>query len=185
MRKTEECLSLSFVMNCILRGSGRKEEGVCVKKSGNKTTAIVMELAKPIAEELGLTIWDIRFEKEGAMWVLLVVIDKEGGVSINDCEAMSRPLDKKLDEVDPIEQSYCLEVSSAGIERELTQDWHFEACRGEQVLLRLIRPYQGEREFQGELLGLKDGAVQLRIGEEEFSFSKSDTAFVRLYADLF
>ncbi len=102
MRKTEERLSLSFVMNCILRGSGRKEEGVCVKKSGNKTTAIVMELAKPIAEELGLTIWDIRFEKEGAMWVLLVVIDKEGGVSINDCEAMSRPLDKKLDEVDPI-----------------------------------------------------------------------------------
>ncbi len=139
-------------------------------------------LAKPIADELGLTIWDIRFEKEGAMWVLLVVIDKEGGVSIDDCEAMSRPLDKKLDEVDPIEQSYCLEVSSAGIERELTKDWHFETCKGQQIVVRLIRPYNGVREFVGTLLKLEDATVYLSAEDGEYAFRLNDIAVVRLYA---
>ena len=139
-------------------------------------------LAKPIADELGLTIWDIRFEKEGAMWVLLVVIDKEGGVSIDDGEAMSRPLDKKLDEVDPIEQSYCLEVSSAGIERELTKDWHFETCKGQQIVVRLIRPYNGVREFVGTLLKLEDATVYLSAEDGEYAFRLNDIAVVRLYA---
>ena len=139
-------------------------------------------LAKPIADELGLTIWDIRFEKEGAMWVLLVVIDKEGGVSIDDCEAMSRPLDKKLDEVDPIEQSYCLEVSSAGIERELTKDWHFETCKGQQIVVRLIRPYNGVREFVGTLLKLEDATVYLSAEDGEYAFRLNNIAVVRLYA---
>ena len=139
-------------------------------------------LAKPIADELGLTIWDIRFEKEGAMWVLLVVIDKEGGVSIDDCEAMSRPLDKKLDEVDPIEQRYCLEVSSAGIERELTKDWHFETCKGQQIVVRLIRPYNGVREFVGTLLKLEDATVYLSAEDGEYAFRLNDIAVVRLYA---
>ena len=139
-------------------------------------------LAKPIADELGLTIWDVRFEKEGAMWVLLVVIDKEGGVSIDDCEAMSRPLDKKLDEMDPIEQSYCLEVSSAGIERELTKDWHFEACKGEKVVVRLIRPYNGVREFIGTLSKMEDATVYLSTEDCEYAFRLNDIAVVRLYA---
>lgn len=154
-----------------------------MKKNGGKTTEIVYGLVKPIADELGLTIWDVRFEKEGSTWILLIVIDKEGGVSINDCEALSRPLDKKLDEVDPIEQSYCLEVSSAGPERELTQDWHFEKCAGEEVVVRLIRPYNGEREFRGVLSGLENGAVTIRTGEESYTFLRNDTAFVRLYME--
>ena len=153
-----------------------------MKRSTNKTSYLVYGLAKPIADERGLTIWDIRFEKEGAMWVLLVVIDKEGGVSIDDCEAMSRPLDKKLDEVDPIEQSYCLEVSSAGIERELTKDWHFEACKGQQIVVRLIRPYNGVREFIGTLLKLEDGTVYLSTEDGEYAFRLNDIAVVRLYA---
>ena len=153
-----------------------------MKRSTNKTSELVYRLAKPIADELGLTIWDIRFEKEGAMWVLLVVIDKEGGVSIDDCEAMSRPLDKKLDEVDPIEQSYCLEVSSAGIERELTRDWHFETCKGQQIVVRLIRPYNGVREFVGTLLKLEDATVYLSAEDGEYAFRLNDIAVVRLYA---
>ncbi|MCI5924909.1 MAG: ribosome maturation factor RimP [Oscillospiraceae bacterium] len=153
-----------------------------MKRGTNKTAELVYGLAKPIADELGLTIWDIRFEKEGAMWVLLVVIDKEGGVSIDDCEAMSRPLDKKLDEVDPIEQSYCLEVSSAGIERELTRDWHFETCKGQQIVVRLIRPYNGVREFVGTLLKLEDATVYLSAEDGEYAFRLNDIAVVRLYA---
>ena len=153
-----------------------------MKRGTNKTAELVYGLAKPIADELGLTIWDIRFEKEGAMWVLLVVIDKEGGVSIDDCEAMSRPLDKKLDVVDPIEQSYCLEVSSAGIERELTRDWHFETCKGQQIVVRLIRPYNGVREFVGTLLKLEDATVYLSAEDGEYAFRLNDIAVVRLYA---
>ena len=153
-----------------------------MKRGTNKTAELVYGLAKPIVDELGLTIWDIRFEKEGAMWVLLVVIDKEGGVSIDDCEAMSRPLDKKLDEVDPIEQSYCLEVSSAGIERELTRDWHFETCKGQQIVVRLIRPYNGVREFVGTLLKLEDATVYLSAEDGEYAFRLNDIAVVRLYA---
>ena len=149
-----------------------------------KTVDVVYQLVKPLADELGLTIWDVRFEKEGSMWILLVVIDKEGGVSIEDCEALSRPLDKKLDEVDPIEQSYCLEVSSAGIERELTRDWHFEKCRGMQVVVKLIRSYEGEREFCGELVDFRDSIVTIREERGDFSFLQSDIAYVRLYADI-
>lgn len=154
-----------------------------MKKNGTKTTDIVYQLAKPIADELGLTIWDIRFEKEGSTWILLVVIDKEGGVSINDCEAMSRPLDKRLDEADPIEQSYCLEVSSAGLERELTKEWHYERCKGEKVVVRLIRPYNGEREFVGTLLGLASGAVSIQTETDTYTFLLGDTAYVRLYVE--
>lgn len=153
-----------------------------MKRSTNKTSELVYNLAKPIADELGLNIWDVRFEKEGAMWVLLVVIDKEGGISLDDCEAMSRPLDKKLDEVDPIEQSYCLEVSSAGIERELTKDWHFEACKGEKIVVRLIRPYEGEREFIGELVKMEDSTVYILAEDGEYAFRLSDVATIRLYA---
>lgn len=153
-----------------------------MKKGTGKTVDIVYELAKPIADELGLTLWDIRFEKEGSMWVLLIIIDKEGGVSINDCEAMSRPLDKKLDETDPIEQSYCLEVSSAGIERELTREWHFDHCKGQQVVVKLIRPYNGEREFRGELLGLENGSVAVKTENDTYSFLMGDVAYVRLDA---
>lgn len=154
-----------------------------MKRNSGKTAEIVYELAKPIAESLGLTIWDVRFEKEGSTWILLVVIDKEGGVSIDDCEAMSRPLDKKLDEVDPIEQSYCLEVSSAGLERELTRDWHFDRCKGEQVCLKLIRPYNGGREFSGTLLGLENGAVSIQTEQDKYSFLLTEVAYVRLRFD--
>lgn len=156
--------------------------GECVKRGTNKTAELVYGLAKPIADELGLNIWDVRFEKEGSMWILLVVIDKEGGISLDDCEAMSRPLDAKLDEVDPIEQSYCLEVSSAGIERELTKDWHFDACKGQEIVVRLIRPLNGEREFIGTLTGLVDSEVRIENEDGEMSFKMNDIAVVRLYA---
>jgi ribosome maturation factor RimP len=154
-----------------------------VKKKENKTVRTVYELAAPIAEKLGLTLWDIRFTKEGSMWILSIIIDKEGGVSIDDCEAMSRPLDAKLDEVDPIEQSYCLEVSSAGMERELTRDWHFEALKGKEVVVKLIRPYNGEREFRGVLEGLVEESVVIRTEQGALSFLLADIAHVRLYVD--
>lgn len=154
-----------------------------MKKHTSNTVAVVTELVRPIADSLGLTIWDIEFEKEGSMWILRVTIDKEGGVSVDDCEAISRPLDKKLDEVDPIEQSYCLEVSSAGLERHLSKEWHFEQCMGQKISLRLIRPYNGERDFIGELKNFASNTVSIQTNVEEYQFNLSDIAFVRLYVE--
>ena len=100
------------------------------KGKGGNTVAAVWEIAAPVAEQLGLSIWDIRFQKEGVSWYLRIYIDKEGGVGITDCENFSRAVDGPLDEADPIEQSYYLEVSSPGVERQLTRDEHFKKYIG-------------------------------------------------------
>ena len=120
------------------------------KGKGGSTVKTVWEIAEPIAQSLGLEIWDIRFEKEGADWFLRIFIDKADGVSIDDCVEMSHAIDKPLDEADPIEQSYCLEVSSPGLERDLKRDAHFEKSIGDKIMVKLIRPVDGHyyREHQ-------------------------------------
>ena len=85
------------------------------------TVAIVRDIAKPIADSLGLVLWDVRFQKEGANWYLRIFIDKEGGIEIDDCVNMSHAIEEPLDRLDPIEQSYNLQVSSPGIERNHAQ----------------------------------------------------------------
>ena len=86
-----------------------------------KITDQVWQFAEPIVQEKGCSLWDVEYVREGGEWFLRLYIDKDGGVDINDCENVSRKLDKILDQVDPIDQSYCLEVSSPGIERELVK----------------------------------------------------------------
>ena len=148
------------------------------------TAEKVRELAQPLCEELGLFLWDVRFEKEGATWYLKVLIDKDGGVSMDDCEALTRPLNKLLDETDPISQSYVLEVSSPGIERELVKDWHFLRYIGYPVTVRFIRPRDGRRELVGELCGYEAGVATVAPdGEEPLQIAVADTAFIRLYED--
>lgn len=152
------------------------------KKEKGNTVSVVWQIAQPIAESLGLSLWDVRFVKEGADWFLRIYIDKEDGVSIEDCEAMSRAIDKPLDDADPISQSYCLEVSSPGLERELTRPEHFEMMNGEPVIVRLIRPDEnGERELYGTLAGLIDDEVAL-LGENdaERRIPRKDISFVKL-----
>lgn len=149
------------------------------KKESTAQTA--ERLIKPVLEELGVELWDTRFEKEGGGWYLRYFIDKEGGVNIGDCEAVSRAVDKLLDEADPIEQSYVLEVSSPGIERELVKDWHFERYVGSDVRVRLIRGLDGKREFTGRLLPRSDGEIRICTSDgAEISFPKSGTASVKL-----
>ena len=95
-----------------------------------KVTELVAGLAAPIAEENGCSLWDVEYVREAGQWFLRVYIDKEGGVSIDDCEAVSRPLSDALDEADPIEGSYVLEVSSAGADRPLKKPAHFRQFLG-------------------------------------------------------
>lgn len=151
------------------------------KTSGN-TVNSVWNLAKPIADSLGLSIWDVRFVKEGSQWYLRIFIDKQDGITIEDCEAMSRAIDKPLDDMDFIEQSYCLEVCSPGIERELIREEHFARFKGEKVMVKMVRPMQnGDKEFKGILKDFNNGIVDIVInGEDEISVAKKDTVYIKL-----
>jgi len=153
------------------------------KSKGGGTVAAVTEIARPVAESLGLSLWDVQFQKEGTSWFLRLIIDKPGGVFIEDCENLSRAVDKLLDEADPIEQSYFLEVSSPGIGRELTRAEHYEKMAGSPVVVRLIRPRDGIREFSGELRGLIDGNVTIIKDGQELSFAKAEIAKVNIDDD--
>ncbi len=154
--------------------------------AGKKNTVeLVTELVTPIVEELGLILWDVRFEKEGSAWFLRVFIDKEEEViSTIDCEAVSRPLSDKLDELDPIDQSYYLEVSSPGIDRQLRKPEHFEACEGMDVVVRLIRPFEGVRDFKGNLAASNDEAFSIipdgKTEEEAITFTYAECAYVKI-----
>lgn len=153
------------------------------KKFG-ATEQKIYDLIRPITDELGYYLWDVCYEKEGAMWYLRVFIDQDEGISIDDCERATAPINKILDETDPISQSYMLEVGSAGLERELLKEDHFEICRGDRVRIRFIRSVDGEKEITAVLQEAgKDGvSVVLDSGEEKI-YPLSDIAFVKLYME--
>ena len=147
-----------------------------------KVTELTAGLAAPIVEAAGCTLWDVEYVKEAGEWFLRVYIDKEGGVSINDCEAVSRPLSDALDEADPIEGSYTLEVSSAGADRALKKPEHFQRYLGEQVDVRLYRAREGRKELTGALKSYDGGDVVLELpGRAEAAMEKKDVAQVRLH----
>ncbi len=142
-----------------------------------KVTDAVAGLARPIVEQAGCTLWDVEYVKEAGEWFLRVYIDREGGVDIDCCEAVSRPLSDLLDEADPIPGSYTFEVSSAGLDRVLRLPEHFAACAGQQVDVKLYRPVDGRKEYTGALAGYEDGDVLV----DDRRFEKKDVAQVRLH----
>lgn len=147
---------------------------------GKNTVTAVWEIVEPYAEELGLRIWDVRFLKEGASWYLRIFIDKDGGVGIDDCVNLSHAIDKPLDEADPIEQAYFLEVSSPGVERDLVRDEHFAAYIGEKVKVKMIRPVDGKREFAGILESYEDGNITVRMADESaLTFVKKEASWIK------
>lgn len=153
-----------------------------IKKNGS-TELKVYQIAKLIADELGFDIWGIVYVKEGAEWYLRVFIDKEDGIGIDDCEAMTRPLSDKLDELDPIPESYFLEVGSAGLERELIRESHFESCIGKDVRVHLIIASDGVKDYIGKLKEFDKNSIKLLIENEEKEVLLSDAAYIKLYED--
>ena len=147
----------------------------------NNIEAKVMPLLEPIVEANGLELVDLEFVKEGVNWYLRVYIDKDGGVNIDDCERVSRALEAKLDEHDPIEQAYILEVSSPGIDRPLKKESDFVKYQGEIIDVKLYKAQDGSKQYQGKLLGLEEGVLSI---EEEngnvVKFEQKDIASVRL-----
>ncbi|MBQ7895499.1 MAG: ribosome maturation factor RimP [Oscillospiraceae bacterium] len=150
----------------------------------SKITDKVFALAKPVVEEAGCSLWDVEYVREAGTWFLRVYIDKEGGVSINDCETISRALDPLLDEADPISDSYVFEVGSAGAERELKRPSDFEYFMGREVELRTYQPINGQKSFVGSLEGYEDGNVTINVGKNTMSFVKSQIALVKLHVSI-
>lgn len=144
------------------------------------TVSVIWDIAQPIAESLGLMLWDVRFQKEGANWYLRIFIDKDGGVSMDDCVNMSHAMDEPLDTLDPIEQSYSLQVSSPGIERDLIRDEHFLRYIGSDIMLRLPRAIDGRREYAGVLEKYEDGKLTVTGDDFSITVDKKETSWVRL-----
>ena len=142
----------------------------------NPTAVKVAGLIKDLIEEQGLTLWDVKFVKEGASWYLRVFIDKDGGVDINDCTDVSRLIDPVIDEADPINVSYYLEVCSPGLERELRTDEHITASIGQRVEAKLFAPKDGRKSVVGTLTSYEDGVVTVTEGDTPIALVKSDIA---------
>lgn len=119
----------------------------------------VYGLIKETVENCGVSLWDVRFLKEGASWYLRIFIDKPEGISIDDCTEVSHAIDPIIDEADPIDVAYYLEVCSPGIERELNRPEHFAAVVGEKVKIKLYKALDGKKEFIGTLISAEENAV--------------------------
>ena len=145
-----------------------------------KITDIVWELAEPVVKENGCELWDVEYVREGSEYFLRLYIDKDGGVDINDCEAISRAVDPILDEKDPIPGSYHFEVCSAGLERVLKRPSDFQKYLGSPITVKLYRPRNGMKEIPCVLRAYEDGRLTVEAGKETVTFEKSEVALVRL-----
>ena len=155
-----------------------------IEKRGNLAQNVaekVRSIVEPYAQQLSLEIWDIVYKKEGSDWYLRIFIDKENGVSVDDCVDFTHLITKPLDEADPIPQSYTLEVSSPGIERELKTDSHFNRYIGSRVMMRTIRPVNGVRDFAGILKAYENPNITVETDNGEIiTVAKKETSFVKL-----
>lgn len=147
----------------------------------SKVTDIAAALAEPAVKEQGCSLWDVEYIKEAGSWFLRVYIDKPEGVSIDDCEAVSRVVSDLLDNADPIQDSYTFEVSSAGADRVLKKPAHFQAFLGSEVEVRLYKPLEGKKDYIGVLADYQDGNVSILIGDTNMKFEKKEIAQVRLH----
>ncbi|MBQ2927296.1 MAG: ribosome maturation factor RimP [Oscillospiraceae bacterium] len=145
-----------------------------------KVTELVASFAEPIVKQHGCELWDVEYVREGSEYFLRLYLDKEGGVDINDCEAISRAVDPILDEKDPIQGSYHFEVCSAGLERALKRPADFARFMGSNITVKLYRPRNGLKEIPCVLRGYDSGKVTVEAGKETITFEKSEVALVRL-----
>ena len=148
----------------------------------SKAEKILEELAAPICEEAGVYVYDCEYKKEGADYYLRLFIDKDGGVNIEDCEKVSRAVSDALDREDPIEEAYIFEVSSPGIDRKLSRDWHFEKAIGSEIELKLFAPIDGKKTISGVLLGYDHSLITLDVEGKVMRIEKGKTSSVRMAA---
>lgn len=138
------------------------------------------KLAADVCERHGVYIYNTEYKKEGSEYFLRLFIDKDGGVTIEDCENVSREISPLLDDLTFIKEAYIFEVSSPGIDRALTRDWHFEKVMGEEIEIKLFAPLDGKKEISGVLTGYSDGIITVLENDKEITIEKSKAASIRL-----
>ncbi len=143
----------------------------------------VREAVQPLVEGAGYTLWDVTFYKEVAEWILEVAIDRENGISTDDCSVVTKLIDPVIDELDPVEDAYCLMVSGAGTYRDLVNPMHYEYAmnHGCTVELRTFAAVDGKKQFEGILVGFDDESVTIEENGNDLRFEKKDVAQVRLH----
>jgi ribosome maturation factor RimP len=140
---------------------------------------IVYDLAKPIIDRKNFELVEIEYKKEGQDWFLRLYIDKEGGITIDDCQSVSEELSNLLDEADPIEQSYIFEVSSPGIDRPLKTDRDYRKNIGKQIEIKLFSPMNGKKVIEGILRGHTETVVEIEVEGKTIDVEKNTIALIR------
>ncbi len=151
--------------------------------NGKKIADVVTELLTPVINDLGYDVWDIEYVREAAEWFLRITIDSPDGIDIDDCEKVHRAIDPVLDEADPIEDAYRLEVSSPGLERDIRTDLHFEACIGEKIVCKLFTKLEGKKEYTGRLCAYENKQIVLDTEEGEVTIDRKLASKVRTVFD--
>ncbi|ADL13104.1 ribosome maturation factor RimP [Acetohalobium arabaticum] len=134
---------------------------------GQKIADYIFDLARPIVEDHGLELVDTEYQKEGQDWTVRVFVDKPEGVTLDDCQKISREISDRLDIEDPIEKSYILEVSSPGLDRPLKDEEDFKRFTGHLIDVSTYAPVNGEKSFTGELLEIIDDKVKLKLDNDD------------------
>ncbi len=145
----------------------------------SRTEALLL----PLMDEFGFELVDVEYVKEGGSWYLRAYIDKEGGITVNDCEAVSRRMNDLLDEEDFIDEAYIFEVSSPGLGRPLKKEKDYVRSMGKELEIRTYRAIDRKKEFFGILKTYTEDTVTILSGEEELTFEKKDIALIRLAFD--
>ncbi len=165
-------VTLKFMLGAYDMASHMNTQGIIDK---------VTQMAESLAEEQGLSVWDVTYKKEGSEYYLRVYIDKESGVSIDDCVDFTHVLSDALDADDFIDSSYIFEVSSPGIERKLIKEEHFKQYIGSPVIFKTIKPIDNEHKFNGILRGYENGIISIEVeGKGILSINRKETSFVKL-----
>ena len=139
----------------------------------------VYDLIESAVNSADVRLWDVQFLKEGASYYLRVFIDKDGGVCIDDCTCVSHLIDPIIDDADPIDKAYYLEVCSSGLERTLSREWHFKSSLGKKIKVKLYKAYGGSKELHGTLKDY-DGGILVSTDDGDVYFEKGDFSRVQL-----
>ena len=145
-----------------------------------KTEQEIEKIVLPIVENLGYSLYDVEYIKEGAYWFLRIYIDKETGISLDDCEKVSNAVSDKLDEEDPITTPYNLEVSSCGLEKKLREPKHFKMAIGENIEIKLYKPFEKQKEFRGILASITDNVITLNTEEKSINIKLDEISSAKI-----
>lgn len=144
-----------------------------------KVEDIVFDLAKPIIDRRGFELVEVEYKKEGADWYLRIYIDKEGGITIDDCQAVSEEISELLDQVDPIEHAYIFEVSSPGIDRPLKTERDYQKNMNKLLEIKLYSPMDGKKQIEGVLTSYTDDTVEIEQNGKKMELKKDSIAIIR------